>query len=229
VAVTSRGAIGVSWYDFAEDRPGDAELWADERFASSLDRGASWHRLHVAGPTDVRSSPISFLAYQSLAPMAKGFGALFVLAAPQARYGAADVEFARIARVPGFGAHTNVFLSPATQAVAPGDKLVVRIANHNHFKVAGTLTLTTQGKFRIGPPGSGKPRRRVKLGASKFTVGALSNGTLHFKLPALVKARLARNHRLNFVARAVARDPRDSSRQVLRVLVATSSGYRDSP
>jgi hypothetical protein len=100
VAVDAHGTVGVTWYDLRSDRPGDAALSADVWFAHSGDRGRSWRQVHVAGPTDLRSAPLpahNFVGeYQGLAPLRRGFAAVFTLAAPQARNGPTDIFFARI-------------------------------------------------------------------------------------------------------------------------------------
>jgi hypothetical protein len=105
VAVDSHGTVGVTWYDLRNDRIGDAALTADVWFAASDDRGESWGQSHVAGPTDLRVSPLPSQnrvgEYQGLAPLRRGFAAIFTLGAPQARSGVTDIFFARIG--PGCG------------------------------------------------------------------------------------------------------------------------------
>ena len=50
LAITSRGIIGILWYDHRTDRLGDAELTTDVWFAHSDDGGGRWRQTHVAGP-----------------------------------------------------------------------------------------------------------------------------------------------------------------------------------
>ena len=100
IAVDRHGTVGVIWYDLRNDRPGDSATTADLWFAHSTDRGATWHQIHVAGPTDLRTAAPAaqnrFGEYQGLAGLRKGFGAIFGLATPQARNGPTDIFFAHI-------------------------------------------------------------------------------------------------------------------------------------
>jgi hypothetical protein len=100
VAVADDGVVGVTWYDFRRDEPGDNTLTTDYWFAYSRDRGKHWHQSHLGGPFDLHSSrrtqrPVG--AYEGLAGLEHGFAATFIQAKPQARLGSEDVFFARIA------------------------------------------------------------------------------------------------------------------------------------
>jgi hypothetical protein len=99
VAVAGDGTVGVTWYDFRNDERGDRALTTDYWFAYSRDHGRTWHRSHLAGPFDLRTSrpvgrPVG--AYQGLAGLPRGFAATFIQARPRARHGADDVFFARL-------------------------------------------------------------------------------------------------------------------------------------
>ena len=100
IAVDQHGTVGVIWYDLRNNRPGDGQTTADVWFASSTDHGDSWHQIHVAGPTDIRTGAAAeqnrFGEYQGLAGLNHGFAAIFGLAAPQAKHGATDIFFAEI-------------------------------------------------------------------------------------------------------------------------------------
>jgi hypothetical protein len=102
LAVDRHGTVGVTWYDLRNDRLGDGPLTADVWFSNSGDGGRSWRQAHVAGPTDLRTSP-SIASnrvgeYQGLAALGgRGFAAIMTLAAPYAASGPTDVYFARIA------------------------------------------------------------------------------------------------------------------------------------
>src|SRR5256885_2967861 len=50
VAVAGDGTVGVTWYDFRHDRPGDAALTTDYWFAYSRTGGRPWRRRHLGGP-----------------------------------------------------------------------------------------------------------------------------------------------------------------------------------
>jgi hypothetical protein len=105
IAVNKHGIVGVTWYDLRNDRLGDAALTADVWFAHSHNGGSSWRQTHVAGPTDLRTSPLiaqNYVGeYQGLSGLRNGFAAAFTLAAPQAQDGLTDIFFARIG--PGGG------------------------------------------------------------------------------------------------------------------------------
>lgn len=99
VAVARDGAVGITWYDFRNDKRGDKALTTDYWFAYSRDGGTHWHEQHLAGPFDLRASrrtgrPVG--VYQGLAGLRHGFAATFIQAKPQAKYGSEDVFFARI-------------------------------------------------------------------------------------------------------------------------------------
>jgi hypothetical protein len=99
VAVAGDGTLGVTWYDFRNDKAGDVPLTTDYWFAYSRDGGRRWKRRHLAGPFDLRTSsragrPLG--VYQGLAGLPHGFAATFIQAQPQARHGTEDVFFARV-------------------------------------------------------------------------------------------------------------------------------------
>jgi hypothetical protein len=109
IAVNKHGIVGLIWYDLRNDRPGDAALTADVWFAHSHNRGSSWRQTHVAGPTDLQTSPLPVQnyvgEYQGLAGLRSGFAAAFTLPAPQAKDGPTDIFFARIK--PGGGSEKD--------------------------------------------------------------------------------------------------------------------------
>lgn len=99
VAVADDGTVGVTWYDFRHDKPGDKPLTTDYWFAYSRDSGKRWHTSHLAGPFDLRRSrrtdrPVG--VYEGLAGLKRGFAAAFIQAKPQAKLGSEDVFFARV-------------------------------------------------------------------------------------------------------------------------------------
>ena len=101
VAVDAHGTVGVTWYHLHNDRAGDAALTADVWFAHSWDRGATWRRTHVAGPTDLHTAPLPRTTTRAstrglAAPPGRGIAAIFILAAPHARNGPTDISSARI-------------------------------------------------------------------------------------------------------------------------------------
>jgi hypothetical protein len=102
IAVDSHGTVGLSFYDFRNDRLGDASLTADSWFVHSTDRGASWRETHLAGPFDLRGAPFAETGhalgeYQGMTALpGRGFGVILTLARPLARDGTTDIFFARI-------------------------------------------------------------------------------------------------------------------------------------
>ncbi|HEX4872161.1 MAG TPA: sialidase family protein, partial [Nevskiaceae bacterium] len=85
VAIDAEGRLGLFWYDWTGDQPGDEPLSTDAWFASSTDGGQRWAIRHLAGPYDLRASydpraTYDFLAigvYQDLVARPDGFGAAF--------------------------------------------------------------------------------------------------------------------------------------------------------
>jgi hypothetical protein len=103
----SGGTVGVTFYDFRNDTPGDGELTTDVWLRHSHDGGASWEEAHLGGPFDLREVPISngngipTGDYAGLVPLAgEAFGALFQRGNPPETVGATDVFFARVAPAP---------------------------------------------------------------------------------------------------------------------------------
>jgi hypothetical protein len=99
VAVAGDDTVGVTWYDFRNDKPGDVPLTTDYWFAYSRDGGRRWKRSHLAGPFDLKTSsrvtrPLG--VYQGLAGLPHGFAATFIQAQPKASDGTEDVFFARV-------------------------------------------------------------------------------------------------------------------------------------
>jgi Neuraminidase (sialidase) len=103
IAVARDGTVGITWYDFRNDKPRDKALTTDYWFAYSRDGGKRWHEHHLGGPFDLRTSrrtgrPVG--VYQGLAGLRHGFAATFIQAKPQAKHGSEDVFFARITPPP---------------------------------------------------------------------------------------------------------------------------------
>jgi Neuraminidase (sialidase) len=105
VAVSKSGIVGVTYFDFRNDVPGDAELTTDLWFRHSHDGGATWSEAHVAGPFDLRPAPspggFPLGDYFGLVPIGKkDFGATFVATITPAGQGVTDTFFVRI-QAPG--------------------------------------------------------------------------------------------------------------------------------
>lgn len=100
VAVADDGTVGITWYDFRHDKRHDKPLTTDYWFAYSRDRAKHWHRSHLGGPFDLRSSPRKDRpvgVYEGLTGLKHGFATTFIQAKPKAKLGADDVFFARLA------------------------------------------------------------------------------------------------------------------------------------
>lgn len=103
--VAPDGTIGVSWYDFRDDVPGDGPLSTSVRLAQSVD-GEHWEEVRLAGPFDLRAAATRripaegrFLGdYHSLVGTSRGFAAAFALPAPYASAGLSDVFFTTATR-----------------------------------------------------------------------------------------------------------------------------------
>jgi hypothetical protein len=108
VAVAGDGVVGLSWYEVGGASSPQATpppLETEVRFAWSSDRGATWHRIDLAGPFDLRTAPLSvdgdFVGdYDGLVGLPDGFGVLYVLAGPLSLIGATDVFFSEVALAP---------------------------------------------------------------------------------------------------------------------------------
>ena len=104
VAVARDGVVGVTYYDFRHDVPGDATFNADVWFAYSRDGGRTWRERHLDGPVDFRSTPLrqlpstgSFVGdYHGLVGLRDGFGAAYGATRPRATAGATDIVFSRV-------------------------------------------------------------------------------------------------------------------------------------
>jgi hypothetical protein len=106
LAVAEDGTVGVTYYDFRNDKLGDGELTTDFWFAHSGDRGETWEEEHVAGPFDMRRAALSpapdnepsfnVIDYYQLATAPGGFVAAFAQAPPNAPEPPNDIFFARL-------------------------------------------------------------------------------------------------------------------------------------
>jgi len=101
LAVSGDGTLGMLWFDLRHYAAGAAALNTDVWYSASKDRGAHWVEFHAAGPFDLRQAPGSrygpFIGdYMGMVGLPDGFGAAFVMARPQSRYGATDVFFSKI-------------------------------------------------------------------------------------------------------------------------------------
>jgi hypothetical protein len=101
VSVDQAGSIGVLFDDSRNDIGGDDVATIDVWFMRSLDQGATWTEVHVAGPFDLDEVPGRWLGdFQEMKPLVTGFAAVFALGAPKAIEGPTDIFFARLTNAP---------------------------------------------------------------------------------------------------------------------------------
>jgi hypothetical protein len=106
IAAARDGTLGLTWYDFRNDRPGDGKLTTDYWFAFSNDKGNTWRQIHVGGPFDARTAVQASLGvgpaghfigeYQGLSAVPGGFDAAFTQSTPRTRHDRSDIFFASI-------------------------------------------------------------------------------------------------------------------------------------
>jgi hypothetical protein len=109
-----------------------------------------------------------------------------------------------------FGARTLVTLSLAPGGVPAGGPVKVRVANANGFPVAGTLAGQTTKPISVSR------RRRIKLKARSFSVGASARKAVALKLPRALRRLLRRNGRLSLRLTAKVKDPAGNIRSVAK-------------
>lgn len=103
-AIAQDGTLGLFWYDWTQDQPGDAGLSTTAWFAASYDGGEHWSEVPLSGPFDLRAAYDPDLrydggalgTYQDLAAGAGGFGAVFTVGPPLAVDGRTDVVFTSV-------------------------------------------------------------------------------------------------------------------------------------
>jgi len=100
--------------------------------------------------------------------------------------------------VPAFAADTRVALIPAKRTTVKG-QVKVRVTNRNPFAVTGTL----RGR-----------RRQVRLKPVSLKLAAGTYRVARLTLPAVLRRRLSRDHRLVLALSAVVRDPAGNTRTV---------------
>ncbi len=101
IAVAGDGTVGVTYFDFRNDRMGDMQLSTDLWFRHSHDGGRTWVETHLSGPFDLRRAPPirpwPLGAYFGLAGAPAGFAAVWPETnPPPAAGGPTDLQFARL-------------------------------------------------------------------------------------------------------------------------------------
>jgi hypothetical protein len=107
------------------------------------------------------------------------------------------------ARLPRFGARTNVTLSLTHARIRPGARLGVTVHNANTFAISGSI---------------GGQSRGVRLAAKRFAVAPGGRTRVGLRLSARPRARLAHTGRLAVALTARVIDPAGDARRVARAL-----------
>jgi hypothetical protein len=113
---------------------------------------------------------------------------------------------------PGFGAKTHVTLKLAAGRIRVRGPLAVRVSNANAFAVTGKLSGQTTKKVAVSR------KRRIKLKAKSFKVGAHATKTVKLKLPKALRKLLKRKHRLSLRLTAKVKDPAGHTRTVKKTV-----------
>ncbi|MEA2330078.1 MAG: hypothetical protein QOH58_216 [Thermoleophilaceae bacterium] len=116
----------------------------------------------------------------------------------------ADTEVsATFDKVVAFGARTLVSLRLAAKRIPAKGPVKVRVGNRNVFAIRGSLSAR---------------RKRIKLGAKAFRVGAGAKRTVALRLPKQLRGMLLRRGRLVLRFQAKVRDPAGNTRTVTATL-----------
>jgi hypothetical protein len=107
-----------------------------------------------------------------------------------------------------FGAKTLVTLRLATARISAKGAVSVRVANANGFPVTGSVSGQTTKPVTVSR------KRRVKLKAKSFSVGANAQKTVKLKLPTPLQRLLKRTGKLSLQLTARVKDPAGTSRTV---------------
>jgi hypothetical protein len=113
-----------------------------------------------------------------------------------------------------FGAKTLVTVRLASARIPARGPLPVRIHNANPFVVTGLVAGQTTAPVTVSV------KRRVKLKAKRFTVGANARKTVRMKLPAAMKRTLRRTGKLSLRLTVKVKDPAGNTRTVRKKVTA---------
>src|SRR5206468_10604871 len=106
IAARPGGVLGLTFYDFRDDRRHDGALTTNHWFAVSRNHGRTWHAVRLGQAFDALTAPIAsrgegpsghFIGeYQGLTPAPGGFDAAFTLGRPATHAGPRDIFFAHL-------------------------------------------------------------------------------------------------------------------------------------
>ena len=134
LAATADGTLGLSFYDFRDDKSGDDPLTTEFWFRRSSDGGRTWSEARVAAPFDLRTavdaSGYMVGDYVGIAALPDGFANAFSMSRPAAQTGPNDVFYAA-ATVGGSSAAAAqaIVLPPASST--PG----ASCRSRRHFRI----------------------------------------------------------------------------------------------
>jgi hypothetical protein len=98
LAALPDGTLGLSFYDFRDEKSGDDQLTTDYWLRHSHDEGKTWSETHLGGPFDLRSavdaSGYMVGDYVGMAATTDRFLSAFSMAKPEAKTGPNDIFFA---------------------------------------------------------------------------------------------------------------------------------------
>jgi uncharacterized delta-60 repeat protein len=107
-----------------------------------------------------------------------------------------------------FGARTLVTLRLAAERIPARGPLKVRVANANGFEITGRLSGQTVNRVAL------TLKRRIKLKAKAFIVGARTKKTVRLKLPKALRQLLRRKRKMTLRLTAKVKDPAGNTRTV---------------
>jgi hypothetical protein len=107
-----------------------------------------------------------------------------------------------------FGTKTLVTLQLAVGKIPAGGPIAIRVVNANSFAITGSVSGQTTKAVATAR------KKRVKLKAKSFKVGANSRKTVKLKLPASLRRVLKRTGKLSLQLTARVKDPAGNSRTV---------------
>jgi len=111
-----------------------------------------------------------------------------------------------------FGARTLVTLKLAAGRIPAKGPVAVQVANANAFQVTGTLSGQTAKRVSVAR------KRRIKLKAKSFSVGAHAKKTVKLNLPNTLRRLLGHKHKLSLRLTAKVKDRAGHTRTVHRTI-----------
>jgi hypothetical protein len=111
-----------------------------------------------------------------------------------------------------FGSKTLVTLKLAAGRIPAKGPVGFRVSNANGFAITGRLSGKTTKRVSVSR------KRRIRLKAKSFSVGAHAKKTVKLKLPKALRKLLKRQHRLSLRLTAKVKDPTGNTRTVKKTV-----------